>query len=152
MNLERMQKLVSLIEKHGLVGMAFNPGPTLTYLTGLNFHLMERPTLLLITQTGSVAMVLPRLEKGKLSGEIEVFRVFTYGDDPNTWPAAFKQASKWLNLHQGRVGVAPNRLRFLELNFSRQGWRCSQPITLLGIEFLKSRIARYRICGWRTGH
>ncbi len=128
MNLERMQKLVSLIEKHGLVGMAFNPGPTLTYLTGLNFHLMERPTLLLITQTGSVAMVLPRLEKGKLSGEIEVFRVFTYGDDPNTWPAAFKQASKWLNLHQGRVGVAPNRLRFLELNFLKAA--------LPGIEFV----------------
>jgi len=104
--------------------MAFNPGPTLTYLTGLNFHLMERPTLLLITQTGSVAMVLPRLEKGKLSGEIEVFRVFTYGDDPNTWPAAFK----WLNLHQGRVGVAPNRLRFLELNFLKAA--------LPGIEFV----------------
>ena len=117
MKLERMQKLISLMEKLELVGMAFNPGPTMTYLTDLHFHLMERPTILLITQTGSVAMILPVLEKGKLPGESDVFHTFSYSDDPNTWATAFEQASEWLNFLQGKLGVAPNRFRFLEMKF-----------------------------------
>ena len=117
MKVDRMQKLVGLMKKHSLDGMAFNPGPTMTYLTGLHFHLMERPTLLIITQMGMVAMVLPMLEKGKLSSESEVFRAFTYGDDPSTWTTAFDHACEWLNFQQGKVGIAPNRFRFMEMKF-----------------------------------
>ena len=117
MQLDRIQKLIGLMEKDGLVGMAFNPGSTMTYLTDLHFHLMERPTLLMIKQTGAAAMVLPVLEKGKLPGESEVIHAFTYGDDPKTWPAAFEQASEWLSFQPGKVGIAPNRLRFMEMKF-----------------------------------
>jgi Xaa-Pro dipeptidase len=115
MDQKRLEKLVDLMATYGLAGMAFNPGPTLTYLTGMRFHLMERPTVLLISQAGSAAMVLPGLEQGKLPPESEVFRAFTYGDDPGTWPMAFTKAGAWLGFEVGKIGVVSTRLRFLEL-------------------------------------
>lgn len=117
MHIDRLKKLTDLLEKYGLAGMALNPGPTMTYLTGMDFHLMERPTVLLITQAGSAAMILPGLEKGKLPPESGVFKAFTYEDDPATWPLAFEQAGAWLGFTAGEVGVAPTRLRFLELQY-----------------------------------
>jgi len=114
---KRLTKLLGLMTQHGLAGMAFNPGPTLTYLTGMHFHLMERPTVLLLSQAGSAAMVIPGLEKGKLPPESEVFKAFTYEDDPATWPLAFEQAGKWLHLSGGDIGVEPALLRFLELQY-----------------------------------
>lgn len=117
MHKERLVKLGHLMEKFGLEGMALNPGPTLIYLTGLHFHLMERPTVLLVSHTGSSAMVLPVLEKGKLPPESETFKAFPFGDDPATWSAVFEQAGDWINLQSGQIGVDPTRLRFLELSF-----------------------------------
>ena len=43
----RFTRLFEQMRAHHLDAVALNPGPTLTYLTGLGFHLMERPTLLL---------------------------------------------------------------------------------------------------------
>lgn len=117
MDASRLKTLVDLIAKHRLAGMAFNPGPTLTYLTGMHFHLMERPTVLLVSQAGSAAMVLPALEKGKLPPPSDIFAAFTYGDDPATWPMAFEQAAEWLHLSQGEVGVEPTLLRYLEQQY-----------------------------------
>jgi len=112
----RLHKLTGLLKTQKLVGMAFNPGPTLTYLTGMHLHLMERPTILLVKQSGEAAMVLPELEKGKLPEDGNI-RPFTYGDNPNQWMMPFEQASIWLNLGEGRVGVSPNRMRFMELQY-----------------------------------
>jgi len=117
MNEKRLQKLTALMDKFGLSGVALNPGPTLNYLTGLDFHLMERPTVLLVTRAGSSVMVLPALEKGKLPDDSPAFHAFTYGDDPALWPTAFQQAAEHLNLLKGDVGIEPTRLRFLELQY-----------------------------------
>lgn len=114
---KRFRKLTALMKKFGLNGVALNPGPTMNYLTGLDFHLMERPTVLLITQAGSSVMVLPALEKGKLPDDSPAFHAFTYGDDPALWLVAFHQAAENLNLQKGDFGVEPNRLRFLELQY-----------------------------------
>jgi Xaa-Pro dipeptidase len=119
MHTKRLKKFTDLMKKSGLAGMALNPGPTLTYLTGMSFHLMERPTVLLISQAGSAAMVLPGLEQGKLVPESAVFKAFTYGDDPASWSATFFQAGAWLNITEGEIGVVPTRMRFLELSFLR---------------------------------
>ncbi len=121
MNADRLEKLVALMETNGLAGMALNPGPTLTYLTDYHFHLMERPTVLILSHTGKAAMVLPALEKGKLSPDSELFHAFAYGDDPANWPFAFDQAGKWLNFQAGIIGVESTRLRFLELKFLEGG-------------------------------
>lgn len=119
---ERLEKLISLMKKHGLDGVALNPGPSLTYLSGLHFHLMERPTMLLISKTGKAVIVLPELEKGKLTGEAADFQAFTYGDDPATWAAAFDSAAVALTLTGRRVGVEPTRLRFMELQYLKDAF------------------------------
>lgn len=117
MNTQRMTRMVSLIKKHGLVGFALNPGPSLKYLTGMDFHLMERPTVLLVTAAGASAMILPVLEKGKLPEESPLFHAFTYEDDPAAWQAAFDQAVEKFNLKVGSLGVEAGRMRFLELTY-----------------------------------
>ncbi|MDY6873734.1 MAG: aminopeptidase P family N-terminal domain-containing protein, partial [Chloroflexota bacterium] len=111
---KRMDKLIILMGEQGFDALALNPGPSLIYLSGLHFHLMERPTILIITRHGNAAVVLPELEQGKLVGAAADFQTFTYGDDPVTWPAAFERAAATLGLKGGRLGVEPTRLRFLE--------------------------------------
>jgi Xaa-Pro dipeptidase len=114
---ERLEKLIALMNQHDLDGIVLNPGPSLTYLSGLHFHLMERPTVLLISKAGQAVIVLPELEKGKLTSEAGEFQAFTYGDDPATWATAFDKAAAALNLSGGSIGVKPTRLRFMELQF-----------------------------------
>jgi Xaa-Pro dipeptidase len=128
MNIERMKRLVSLLKKHGLAGFALNPGPSLKYLTGLDFHLMERPTVLILTSGGESVLILPALEKAKLGEESPAFHAITYGDDPGLWQAAFDQAGERLGLDRGMIGVEAGRMRFLELRYLEK--------TLAGCEFV----------------
>ena len=46
MTTSRFDKLSASLSTSGLDAVILNPGPTLTYLTGLHFHLMERPVVL----------------------------------------------------------------------------------------------------------
>ncbi|MFH1447120.1 MAG: Xaa-Pro peptidase family protein [Chloroflexota bacterium] len=97
--------------------MALNPGPSLVYLTGLHFHLMERPTVALFTDTGAAGIILPALEATKLANLPLAMEVFTFGDDPSAWASAFQKAFKALGLNKGRIAVEPTRLRVLELRY-----------------------------------
>lgn len=118
----RMKKLTSLLEKHNLSGVVLNPGPSLVYLTGLHFHLMERPVILVLSQDGSSVMVLPELEKGKLQADKTNIHAFTYSDDPATWEASFKRAANNFDLESGQIGVEPTRLRYLEMSYLQQAF------------------------------
>ena len=44
----RLEKLAASFRTSDLDAVILNPGPTLTYLTGLHFHLMERPVVLFV--------------------------------------------------------------------------------------------------------
>ena len=113
----RIDGLTTLLNQSGLTALALNPGPSLTYLTGLQFHLMERPTVALFTADGRIGFVLPILEQAKLDGLPVEIQVFPFSDDPATWGAAFHQAFEVLGLKKGDVGIEPTRLRVLELRF-----------------------------------
>ncbi len=114
----RLKRLGVLLREAGLDALALNPGPTLGYLTGLHFHLMERPVVGLFTAQGKAAIVLPALEREKLRGT--TFQAFAYGEDPSTWGEAFRAALEALGLTEARIGVEPTRLRVLELRFLEQ--------------------------------
>jgi len=62
---QRLSNLYDLLSELKVDAAAFNPGPTLTYLTGMHFHLMERPTVLIIRRGVNPTMILPELEAGK---------------------------------------------------------------------------------------
>lgn len=114
-----IEALQESLRKTKFDALALNPGPTLTYLTGLNFHLMERPVVLLIPREGLPVIILPELETGKLQGS--GLAPVSYGDNPQTWQAAFIQAMGLLSLAGKKIGVEPSRLRFLELGFLQNG-------------------------------
>jgi Xaa-Pro dipeptidase len=78
MVLNRMNKLNKMLAETNLDVIALNPGPTLSYLTGLEFHLMERPTVLLITKDKGMAIILPELEKAKLESLSFQFNLFLW--------------------------------------------------------------------------
>jgi Xaa-Pro dipeptidase len=87
------------------------------YLTGLNFHLMERPTVLLISPGKKPSLVMPELEINKARGSAIELEPITYGDNPQSWPDAFRKAAAVQGLDGRTVGVEPTRLRFLELKY-----------------------------------
>lgn len=113
----RFERLSRAIREAGLDAIALNPGPTLTYLTGLSFHLMERPTVLLFVPGSKPVLVLPELEMTKASNAGVQLEPFPFGDNPALWGQTFGQAAQALGLGGKTIGVEPNRLRFLELKF-----------------------------------
>jgi Xaa-Pro dipeptidase len=113
----RYVHLLKLMDQYQIKALALNPGPVFTYLTGLSFHLMERPTVLIITKTHDPLILLPELEAGKLNASRIPLNPLTFNDDPSTWQKVFDEASKRLNLEGTTIGVEPTRLRFLELDY-----------------------------------
>ena len=57
----RFDRLNASLRTSELDAVILNPGPTLTYLSGLHFHLMERPVVLLFAKDQDPAIVLPEL-------------------------------------------------------------------------------------------
>lgn len=117
----RLSHLFDLLDALKVDAAAFNPGPTLTYLTGLHLHLMERPTVLLIKPGKTPLMILPELEAGKLAESRIEINSFTFNDNPATWAAVFGQAMREMDIQNGRIAVEPNRMRFLELEYLQKG-------------------------------
>ncbi len=113
----RLNTLHSLLKKSGLDALALNPGPSLVYLTGLHFHLSERPTLCLFSPEKTPALIVPELELNKAKSCPFPIETFAFGDDPSTWEKAFSNAAAYLKLDGKTIGVEPNRLRVLELRF-----------------------------------
>lgn len=93
-----------------LAALAFVPGPNFYYLSGLHFHLMERPTLMLIMASGAVAAVMPELERSKWSAAFPDAETF-YWQDSDGYHAAFAACAQ---VCSGRVGVEGMRMRMFE--------------------------------------
>ena len=111
----RHARLASAMQTAGLDALAFNAGPSLTYLTGLHFHLSERPAVALFTPDHHPTLILPELETGKINAASYPLQAFPYGEDPEEWTAAFQAAALATGLDGRKVGVEPRRLRVLEL-------------------------------------
>jgi Xaa-Pro dipeptidase len=111
----RQKKLSTALSEHRIPMLALNPGPTLSYLTGLHFHLSERPILFIYSSDSTPHIVLPELEKGKLANLDFDLRAHTYSEDPTTWDRAFRNIAAEVRLDSRRVAIEPRRLRVLEL-------------------------------------
>jgi len=112
---DRQRRLRISLSNAGFRGVALNPGPTLTYLTGLHFHLMERPVLFIVPVDGDPVLVLPELELAKTTSLSFSAKILPYGEQPSTWPQVFQEAA--LAAHMAdQYGVEPTRMRYLELH------------------------------------
>ena len=121
MNSARLEKLHTALVQAGLDAVVINPGPTLTYLTGLKFHLMERPVVLLVAQGKDPVLVLPELESPKVNLFPYKVNAFAYGENPSEWDAVFRKAVQSLGLDGKKIGVEPRQLRLLEFRYVRAG-------------------------------
>lgn len=110
----RQEKLKSLLPTAGLDGLLLNPGPSLIYLTGLHFHLSERPVVAFFMLDESPVIVFPELEQEKLKILPFEIQAFPYGEDPSHWVKSFQSAAQAAGVGSKRVGVEPRQLRFLE--------------------------------------
>jgi len=111
----RLAKLAEVLPTSGIDALALNSGPSLSYLSGLHFHLSERPELLIFVPGKPLAIVLPELEAGKVNSLDFPLQSFPYKEDPNTWVTAFKQAVAFTGIDGCRIGLEPRRFRVLEL-------------------------------------
>ncbi len=128
----RQHRLVRLLQESGLDGLALVPGASLFYLTGLRFHLMERPILGLFTARGEQALILPELEYHRAEAGFSGY-LFPYGEDPQGWPAVFQKALRALGLQRGVVGIEPTRMRVQEWHLLEQAapglrWKNASPL------------------------
>ena len=119
--ISRLAKLTSSLRTSGLSAVALNPGPTLTYLTGLHFHLMERPVVLLVAPDEDPVIVLPELELPKVALLPFAVKTFAYGEIPAEWEAAFRKAAQSLSLDGKRIGIEPRQMRLLEFRYLKAG-------------------------------
>ena len=121
MTQSRVNKLNDALLTSGLDAVILNPGPTLTHLTGLRFHLMERPVVLMLAKEQDPAIVLPELELQKVASLPYKLQVFAYPENPAEWDNAFRRAAQALDLDGKRVGVEPRQLRLLEFRYVKAG-------------------------------
>ena len=112
--LSRQDKLKHILQSAALDGLVLNPGPSMIYLTGLHFHLSERPVLVFFMPDKIPMIVLPELEQEKLKNLPFEIQPFAYGEDPSQWEIVFRNAIQNSKLGSKRIGVEPRQLRLLE--------------------------------------
>lgn len=121
MTQSRLDKLTASLLSSNLDAVILNPGPTLKYLTGLNFHLMERPVVLFVAPGKDPVLVLPELELPKVDLFPYKVQGIAYGENPLEWDDAFRKAAQALGVDGKRIGVEPRQLRLLEFRHVKSG-------------------------------
>jgi len=117
----RLSKLFAAIQASGMDALVLNAGPSLVYLTGLHFHLSERPVVALFTAHYEPVIILPELEMLKVTGLPYEIKAFPYGENPADWEGVFREAVQSLGLNGKRIGVEPRQMRLLEFRHVKGG-------------------------------
>jgi Xaa-Pro aminopeptidase len=78
MTTKRFERVCTLLNQHHAEALAINAGPDLKYFTGLDFHVSERPAILLISAKGEAAFIFPEFEKDKVRQSSIPLKAFPY--------------------------------------------------------------------------
>jgi Xaa-Pro aminopeptidase len=139
--LSRQAKLYHILKSGQLDSLILNPGPSLVYLTGLHFHLSERPVLVIFMPDAAPIIVLPELEQEKLKHLPYQIQAFPYGEDPSGWGHVFKHAAQAAKLDNKRTGVEPRQLRYLEYRLLSEA---SPDVAISSAEDIISKMRMYK--------
>ena len=112
MKIPWLNQIRAEMEAKNLDLLAVIPGPNMQYLTGLEFHLMERPIVLLVSKTNNPLLIIPQLEENR-ANKLQGFEIFTYDDFKNPKEIFSVVSRIYKNCN---VGVERRRIRFLELD------------------------------------
>ncbi|HDQ73516.1 MAG TPA: aminopeptidase P family protein [Chloroflexi bacterium] len=119
MHAERLSRLIEEAGAGGFDALAVMPGPNLFYLTGMSFHLSERPVLLFIPLDRPPALVAPGFEAVKADDVPFDVECFTYTDEEG-YEAVFRRACDGLGLSSCTIGAEAFKLRMVELRLLEQ--------------------------------
>jgi Xaa-Pro dipeptidase len=150
MTLARIFNLNLSLRISNMDAVVLNPGPTLTYLTGVQFHLSERPVVLFVAPDKDPVLVLPELELLKVDLFPYKVKAFSYGEDPSEWDVAFLKAAQSLGLDGKWIGIEPRQLRMMEFGHIKAGAPESEfpdaSLILAGLRMIKdeSEVAAMR--------
>ena len=120
MSQNRINQLSELMKSNHLHALALNAGVDLAYFCGLQFHLSERPVVLIITLESKATLIHPELESEKVKSASIPLKSIGYGEDQSQWPKSFTKAFDGLHLEKKNVGVNPSSMRFLELEYMKK--------------------------------
>lgn len=110
---QRFTRLQKIVAEAGLDAIALVPGANLRYLTGVNFHLSERPIILIVPKQGEPGVIIPLLEEQKLKEYGFTGELFVWSD-VDGYQGAFGKAVQRMNLAGKRIGVEGLQMRVLE--------------------------------------
>jgi Xaa-Pro dipeptidase len=115
MHSDRLQRLKAALAQARLDCVAAIAGPNLYYLTGLSFHLSERPTVGFFPIQGDPVIVAGNLEASKVEAKAPYPMRGFYYTDADGPAAAFREAAQALRLGAGQLGIEALRMRVMEL-------------------------------------
>jgi len=113
---DRLSLLRRLMRDEGFDFLAINAGKDLKHLTGLDFHLSERPAVLIIPKIGQPVFIFPVFEEQKVGKSSVEMIHFSYYEDPGTWIDVFKSALNKVGISSQPIGVSSQSIRFLEVD------------------------------------
>lgn len=100
------------LSDHKLDMLAIIPGATMRYLTGLNFHLMERPTIAFFSKNEKPTLLAPEFECSQVKNPDE-WQLFPWRDEDGV-EGALAQCATALKLDEQRIGVETLSMRVKE--------------------------------------
>ncbi len=114
---QRIARLVDTLGEADIACAALVPGPSFYYLTGIQLHLMERPTVLFVGADGRLHGVIPELEKGRWQADMPLADT-EYWQDSDGPEEAFARIAARINTK--RMGVEGQRMRIFEGDILRR--------------------------------
>lgn len=107
-------QVLQVLEANGLDAAAFVPGPNFMRLMGRDFHLMERPLVLVVPRDGPPLAIVPNLEMASFSTIGFPGNVFDWRDQDG-FEGAFKLlAEARPDLGSAKIGLEGQRMRVFE--------------------------------------
>lgn len=113
MNKERVARMIDRARGSGLECIVIMPGPNLSYLTGLDMHPSERPTLLFFPVFGEPFAVCPAFESERVTTQAGIAKIFAWGEEEGPLPA-LRKALTTAGIGAGVLGVEYRYMRLLE--------------------------------------
>jgi Xaa-Pro dipeptidase len=130
---DRVKKLRAKLKKFELDALAVIPGASMFYLTGLSFHLSERPKVTIFTTEARPILILPKLELAKAEASSLEFSFYTYEEDEASRTSAFQKAANTIGVDQLKLGFEPLSMRAFELNLMKNSMPGTSFISAPGV-------------------
>ena len=136
---KRLDKLKEILFNSKLDAIALVPGANFRFITGGNFAMMERPTVIFISKNTLPLAILPTLEVEsfqKLNFDAEIIE----WQDSDGYQAAFEKAKQKLG-NIKKIGLEGQRIRFFETLAIKESFKDTELVDAHKI-IMRSRIAK----------